>query len=132
MCGNLWGNSYIPCLLLIITFLFTCGEKKICSSIKMSQNIMNIVVALFDFLRTPRYFRSRLVRSKSYLPERKLGLTREKMVIAWHVKTFKSSQPDVLCEKGVVKNFAIFTGKHLCWSLFLIKMQAWRSEDNFI
>ena len=23
-------------------------------------------------------------------------------------------------KKGVLKNFAIFTGKHLCWSLFLI------------
>ena len=25
---------------------------------------------------------------------------------------------------GGVKNFIIFTGKHLCWSLFLIKLQA--------
>ena len=31
------------CLLLITTLLFTCGEK-ICSSIRLSQNIMNIVV----------------------------------------------------------------------------------------
>ena len=29
---------------------------------------------------------------------------------------------------GVYKNFAIFTGKHLCWSLFLIKLQASRPE----
>ena len=27
----------------------------------------------------------------------------------------------------VPKNFAIFTGKHLCWSLLLIKLQAFRS-----
>ena len=27
-------------------------------------------------------------------------------------------------EKGFLKNFAIFTGKHLCWSLILIKLQA--------
>ena len=26
----------------------------------------------------------------------------------------------------VLKNFANFIGKHLCWSLFLIKLQAWR------
>ena len=26
----------------------------------------------------------------------------------------------------VLKDFAIFTGKHLCWNLFLIKIQAWR------
>ena len=25
---------------------------------------------------------------------------------------------------GVMGNFAIFVGKHLCWSLFLIKLQA--------
>ena len=28
---------------------------------------------------------------------------------------------------GVFKNFAILTGKHQCRSLFLIKLQAWRS-----
>ena len=27
----------------------------------------------------------------------------------------------------VLKNFAIFTWKHLCWSHFLIKLQAWSS-----
>ena len=27
---------------------------------------------------------------------------------------------------GVLKNFTICTGKHLCWSLFLMKLQAWR------
>ena len=33
--------------------------------------------------------------------------------------------PEVFCKKKVIsKNFAIFTEKHLCWSLFLIKLQA--------
>ena len=31
---------------------------------------------------------------------------------------------------GILKNFAIITGKHLCWSFFLIKLQTWRSEDS--
>ena len=35
---------YMPCLLLIITLGFTWGEKKISSSIKMSLDIMNILV----------------------------------------------------------------------------------------
>ena len=30
-------------------------------------------------------------------------------------------------EKGVLRNFAYFTGKHLCWSLFLIELQEVRS-----
>ena len=34
-------------LLQIITFHFTCGERKICSTIKKSQNIMNLIVVQF-------------------------------------------------------------------------------------
>ena len=30
-------------------------------------------------------------------------------------------------KKAVINNFAIFTGKHLCWSFFLIKLQPWRT-----
>ena len=30
---------------------------------------------------------------------------------------------EVFYKKGVLKNFAIFTGKHLFWSFFLIKLQ---------
>ena len=32
--GNSWGNSYIPCLLLIITLSFICAEKKNWKNIK--------------------------------------------------------------------------------------------------
>ena len=31
----------------------------------------------------------------------------------------RSSRPEVFCKKGVLKNFAKFTGKRLCQSLFL-------------
>ena len=34
--------------------------------------------------------------------------------------------PEVFCKKKVFKNFANFTGKYLCGSLFLIKLQALR------
>ena len=30
--GNSWDNSYVECLLLIITIRFTCGEMKICKA----------------------------------------------------------------------------------------------------
>ena len=30
--------------------------------------------------------------------------------------------PEVFCKKGVLKNFKIFTGKHLWWSLFFNKV----------
>ena len=31
---------------------------------------------------------------------------------------------EVFCKKGILKTFVNFTGKHLCWSIFLIKLQA--------
>ena len=41
------------------------------------------------------------------------------------IAKFRSSRPDVFCEKSVLRNFAKFTGKHLCQGLFLIKLQTW-------
>ena len=35
----------------------------------------------------------------------------------------RSSRPEVFCKKGILRNFAIFTEKHLCRRLFLIKLQ---------
>ena len=32
--------------------------------------------------------------------------------------------------RGVLKDFVRFTGKHLCWSLFLIKLQACKSIEK--
>ena len=38
-----------------------------------------------------------------------------------------SSRSQMFFKIGVLKNCAIFTEKHLCWTLFLIKMQVCRS-----
>ena len=42
----------------------------------------------------------------------------------------RSSRPDVFCEKGVLRNFAKFPGKHLCQSVFFNKVAG--SACNFI
>ena len=34
------------------------------------------------------------------------------------VNNRSSSRPEVFCKKGILRNFAKFTGKHLCQSLF--------------
>ena len=41
--------------------------------------------------------------------------------IACDVMRVQKQLPQVFFEKGVLKNFAYFTVKYLCWSLFLIK-----------
>ena len=38
---------------------------------------------------------------------------------------FRSSRSQMFFKIGVLKNFANFTVKHLCWSIFFIKLQAW-------
>ena len=30
----------------------------------------------------------------------------------------KKQLPEVFCERGILKKFAVFTGKKLCWSVF--------------
>ena len=39
----------------------------------------------------------------------------------------RSSRPQTFFETSVLKKFAILIGKHLCWGLFLIKLQTFRS-----
>ena len=40
--------------------------------------------------------------------------------------SFRSRRSDIFSEIDVLKHFAIFAWKHLCWSLFLINFQALR------
>ena len=50
-----------------------------------------------------------------------------KPVVFWFFQKVRSSRPYVLCKKGVLKNLAKFTEKHLCQSLFsvLLKKKLW-------
>ena len=47
-------------------------------------------------------------------------------LICNHHQTYRQG-PEVFCKKGVLRNFAKFTGKHLCQSLFLNKIAGLRS-----
>ena len=38
---------------------------------------------------------------------------------------YRNSRSQMFFKIIFLKNFAIFTGKHLCWSLCLIKLQTW-------
>ena len=43
-----------------------------------------------------------------------------------HLGQGRSSHRSCFIKVGVLENFVIFTGNHLCGSLFLIKLQFWR------
>ena len=43
----------------------------------------------------------------------------------------KKDPAELFYKEAVFKDFAIFTGKRLCWSLFLIELQAFRPTALF-
>ena len=43
-----------------------------------------------------------------------------------HLRQIRSSHPEVFCKTGVLRNFANFTGKHLCQNLFFNKVASLR------
>ena len=44
----------------------------------------------------------------------------------WNIIVSRCGRSQMFFKISVLKRFANFTGKHLCWSLFLIKLQALR------
>ena len=61
----------------------------------------------------------------------KLGLFGKTLKLLLRMMNNRSNRPEVFCKKGVLRNFAKFTGKHLCQSLFfnrptaLLKKRLW-------
>ena len=55
-----------------------------------------------------------------YIAKMVTSIMKETIVMIVIVTTVRSSRLEVFCKKGVLNNFSKFTGKHLCWSLFLI------------
>ena len=50
---------------------------------------------------------------------------------ALYFEMYRSIRSQMLFKKGVLKNFTIFTGKNQFWSLFLVKLQAFRTATLF-
>ena len=73
----------------------------------------------FDFI-----YHSKCCFRLYYLPSWKLAFPFVCFfkIISW--KNFRRSRLQMFFKIGALKNFANFTGKHLCWSLFLIQLQA--------
>ena len=53
------------------------------------------------------------------------------LIMIYVVIKHRSSHPDVFCKKGVLRNFAKFTGKHLCQSLYFNKVASLRPGTSF-
>ena len=68
-----------------------------------------------------KYYILHLQEVPSYWDLRLLGFYKKRFFILFEISKFRSSRPEVLCKKGVLRNFTKFTGKHLYQSLFFKK-----------
>ena len=48
----------------------------------------------------------------------------------WSFPKRENSRPEAFCKKVVLKTFAIFTGKYLCWSLFSLRPSTFLKRDS--
>ena len=76
-------------------------------------------ISLASFLQCPHMHQSRFPI-----------LIRNKTAAEAYVQSQKQP-PTVFCKKSVHKNFVNFTGKHLCWCRFFIKLQVFRPATLF-
>ena len=52
-----------------------------------------------------------------------------RMIMRTVMRKYRSSRSQMFFKIGILKHFANFTGKHLCWSFFLMKLQALRPAN---
>ena len=76
---------------------------------------------LFSFLRYLHFFPDFLVMYSNDLI-RKLCLKFMTSQTVLQIIIIRSSRSEVLCKIGVLRNFAKFKGKHLCWGLYFKKV----------
>ena len=81
-----------------------------------------------DFINESIFVKRHLC--KSYKPQFKLkeskmikSCRKNDLFLATVYINLRSSA-EVFCKKSVLKNFTNFTGRHLCWNLLLLKLQA--------
>ena len=64
----------------------------------------------FIFINDRRIFRK-------YVNTKQIKSTQQTNLQSVYISSFRSSRPEVFCKKGVLRNFAKFTGKHLLQAL---------------
>ena len=104
---------------LLFAFLFRFKRlTKILKYIFISE-IWNWLTALMKWFKKLIYWLAVIIII-AFLPMKLLEEKREReRELVTQNTSFRSIRSQKLFQSGVLKNFAIFTGKHLCWSLFL-------------
>ena len=76
---------------------------------------------LFEICAVLKYLSHPIFIHKNIFHERHKGQNHWWILYIKQHQKYRSSRPEVFCKKGVLRNFAKFTRKHLCQSLFFKK-----------
>ena len=77
----------------------------------------------------PCFFSGNMERRKT-TRKRKINISKNENYMTFYKEHYVLAQVKFF-KIGLHKNFANFIGKHLCWSLFLIKFYAFRPSNLF-
>ena len=88
---------------------WTCSQLAIQT---LQHHLSSVSIAKFEYIELDTQF---------------IHLNFQNVIVCWVVLSsenfflsfFRSSHPGVFCKKGVLRNFAKFTGKHLCQCLWI-------------
>ena len=96
--------------------------KKFKNNNKKMSDMFTTIIALQQSIQlTPNF-----TRKRNYNTSLKSQVSKHTGVFFQKTLSW-SSHRRCLIKQGVLKNFAVFTRKQLCWNLFLIKLQTWRA-----
>ena len=121
---------YISLLCLTSSFIFFFKKQKIIDLKKASRpKFCNIIFLFFLKIGSIGPIDQQLNLFSPYLWKRCFDWTFLRYVpnetsTSLNLNDFRpKAPPGGVLQKGALKNFAIYTGKYLCWSPFLIKLQ---------
>ena len=117
-------------LLNLFVIVRVAGDQRFVVRKKTSWNRLLLLLIKFHLKPTATFLRKQLTALDMVL---NTPLSHKRSTYYYNVDVckdqndYRSSRPGVSCKKGVLRNLAKFTGKHLCQSLFLIKLKACRT-----
>ena len=103
------------------TYHFSFLRQKKKDDLRKESNSLIYQKKFFFFLNTFSLNYFRILKTHRYNFSSKIFC--KYLLLMWE---YRSSRRRCSVKEGVLKDSANFTEKHLCWSLFLIKLQAFR------
>ena len=126
-----WNITYKPNLTAVGTIMIIFIKKHFSNFVQFERSISRVIWYIRVIKNYPSYVRLHQIWSLVNLIFNKIKLKRynhQKSTLLRSIN--RSSRSEVFCKKSALRNFAKFTGKHLCQSLFFNKIAGLRQNTS--